>query len=392
MLARTTLASYVAFAALVGGVLASPAARTHRPQAADRSIRTGVIAGTVRDSEGDPLGGALVELLGTDRSTSAGSSGRFVLDSVPAGRATVRISLPGYLPAQTELRVADDSATTLEVVLVPDGQPLAPVRVIGKSRGRIFGTVVDSSGAPIPGVSVGLVGTRGTTMTDSVGHFEFLDLAPGQYLVEARRLGFELSRYPVRMADNLERVVTMRLRSGPLALTRIELHNTEVAAKEAQSRLAMRSVTQSFIMSREDLREFGRTPLDVVLSRSAFRHYLRGVRGDAGVLDTMCVLVDGWRALGRGLAPIDERGADRSGTSGPPTMASFGEGTRLKSLPNSGGWLRTFYADEVDMLEVHVSDQDQSRTLCGRFTYGTGCSCNPPYMTSPPTVVIWLRK
>lgn len=377
MLARTTLASYAAFAVLVGGVLASPTPRRDPPQPADRFVRTGMIAGTVRDSEGDPLGGALVQLLGTERTTYVGSNGRFVLDSVPAGRATVRISLQGYLPAQADLRVADDSATTLEVVLVPDGQPLAPVRVIGKSRGRIFGTVVDSSGTPIPGVSVGLVGTRGTTMSDSVGHFEFLDLAPGQYLVEARRLGFELSRYPVRMADNLERVITMRLRSGPLALTRIELHNTEVAAKEAQSRLAMRSMTKSFIMSREDLREFGRAPLDVVLQRSAFREYMRGVQSDAGALDTMCVLVDGWRALGRGYAAIDERGSG---------------GTRAKALPNGGGWLRTFYADEVDMLEVHVSDQDQSRTLCGRFSYGTGCSCNPPYMTSPPTVVIWLRK
>ncbi|MCC7002073.1 MAG: carboxypeptidase regulatory-like domain-containing protein [Gemmatimonadaceae bacterium] len=377
MLARTTLASYVAFAVLVGGVLATPASRSTPPLPRSGGIATGVIAGTVRDTEGDPLGGALVELLGTDRSTYVGSSGRFLLDSVPAGRATVRITLQGYLPAQTELRVADDSATTLEVVLVPDGQPLAPVRIVGKSRGRIFGTVVDSVGTPLPGVSVGLVGTRGTTMTDSIGHFQFLDLAPGQYLVEARRLGFELSRYPVRMTDDLERVVTMRLRSGPMALTRIELHNTEVAAQEAQSRLAMRSMTKSFIMSREDLREFGRTPLDVVLARSAFRDYMRGSRVDAGALDTMCVLVDGWRALGRGFAPIDVMG---------------GGGTRGKSSPNTGGWLRTFYADEVEMLEVHVSDQDQSRTLCGRFTYGTGCSCNPPYLTSPPTVVIWLKK
>lgn len=373
MLTRTTLASYVAFAVCIGSYLATPT--PVQPPPALRVV--GVVAGTVRDPQGDALEGALIEILGSGRSTRSVTDGRFVIDYVPAGPSTLRFSLQGYLPAQADIRVADDSATTLEVVLVPDGQPLAPVRVIGKSRGRIFGSVVDSLGRPLPGVSVGLVGTRGTTMTDSAGSFRFLDLAPGQYLVEARRVGFELSRYPVRMTDNLERIVTMRLRAGPMALSRVELHNTEVAAQEAQSRLAMRSMTKSFIMSREDLREFGRAPLDVVLARSAFRDYLRGTKWDAGALDTMCVLVDGWRALGRGLAPIDERG---SGS------------TRLKSSPETGGWLRTFYADEVEMLEVHVSDQDQSRTLCGRFTYGTGCSCNPPYMTSPPTVVIWLKK
>ena len=131
-----------------------------------------------------------------------------------------------------------------------------------------------------------------------------------------------------------------------------------------------------------------------MLARSAFRDYLRADKVDAGALDTMCVLVDGWRALGRGFAPIDQNGVDRT-LNGPPvapSVADLGTGTRLPSLPSTGGWLRTFYADEVEMLEVHVSDQDQSRTLCGRFTYGTGCSCNPPYMTSPPTVVIWLKK
>jgi protocatechuate 3,4-dioxygenase beta subunit len=389
LLARPMLASYVALAVSVGGMMARPT-----PTAPTSTARlAGVIAGSVRDPEGAPIEGALVELLGTGRSTRSIADGRFLLDSVSAGRGTLRISLQGYLPAQTEIRVADDSATTLEVVLVPDGQPLAPVRVLAKARGRIFGTVVDSIGRPLPGVSVGLVGSRGTTLTDSSGQFQFVDLAPGQYLVEARRVGFELSRYPVRMADNIERIVTMRLRSGPMALTRVELHNTEVAAQDAHARIGMRSMAKSFIMSREDLRESGKTPLDVVLQRSAFRDYMRGRQSDAGALDSMCVLVDGWRALGRGLSPIDQNGGDRTlnATPGPPTAADLSAGTRLNAPPNTGGWLRTFYADEVEMLEVYVANTDYSRTLCARFSYGSGCSC-PPYMISPPTVVIWLKK
>lgn len=397
LLARPMLASYVALAVSVGGMTArtSPTAPTSTTRLA------GVIAGSVRDPEGTPIEGALVELLGTGRSTRSIADGRFLLDSVSAGRGTLRISLQGYLPAQTEIRVADDSATTLEVVLVPDGQPLAPVRVLAKARGRIFGTVVDSVGRPLPGVSVGLVGSRGTTLTDSSGQFQFVDLAPGQYLVEARRVGFELSRYPVRMADNIERIVTMRLRSGPMALTRVELHNTEVAAQDAHARIGMRSMTKSFVMSREDLREFGKTPLDVVLSRSAFRDHMRGGKSDAGALDSMCVLVDGWRAFGRGVAPAKLGDLNPSVPNAPVVVGAPGvpgvpgapavRHTTDGLAENVVGWLRTFYADEVEMLEVYVANTDYSRTLCGRFGYGSGCSC-PPYMISPPTVVIWLKK
>ena len=376
MLSRTTLASYVVFALCVGGFLAAPVLTAGPPT----SRAVGIITGVVRDVEGDPLGGARVELVGTARSTQTITDGRFMIDSVPTGRAEIRVSLPGYLPAQAEVRVAEDSVTALDVVLVVDGQPLPTVTVKAKTRGRILGTVVDSVGTPLPGVSVGLVGTRGTTMTDSIGRFEFLDLAPGQYLVEARRVGFELSRYPVRMTDNLERIVTMRLRRGPMALTLLELHNTEVAAKETYSRISMRSMTKSFVMSREQLAPFGRQPMDVVLSRSDFRQFMRGAIGDAGALDTMCVLVDGWRSYGRGYQPIDAG-------AGPG-------GTRAPSEPNKGGWLRSFYADEVEMVEVYVANTDYSGTLCSRFSHGSGCACGPPpgYLISPPTVVIWLKK
>jgi Carboxypeptidase regulatory-like domain len=388
MLARPMLASYVALAVSVGGITA----RSTPVDQTETARLSGVIAGTVSDPEGGPIEGALVEVLGTSRSTRSVADGRFLLDSVPSGRRTLRISLQGYLPAQTEIRVADDSATTLEVVLVPDGQPLAPVRVLAKARGRIFGTVVDSVGTPLPGVSVGLVGTRGTTLTDSAGNFKFLDLAPGQYLVEARRVGFELSRYPVRMTDDLERIVTMRLRAGPMALTLVELHNTEVAARDAHSRIGMRSMTKSFVMSREDLREFGKTPLDVVLQRSAFRDFMRGRKSDAGALDSMCVLVDGWRAFGRGLRPVSL--GDQNINLPQPVKAEGAQKTRNTTdgiTENVVGWLRTFYADEVEMLEVYAANEDFSRTLCARFSWGSGCSC-PPYMISPPTVVIWLKK
>jgi hypothetical protein len=119
---------------------------------------------------------------------------------------------------------------------------------------------------------------------------------------------------------------------------------------------------------------------------------MRGGKSDAGALDSMCVLVDGWRALGRGLQPAALGDLNRDLPSSPvPDGAQKVRNTTDGISENIVGWLRSFYADEVEMLEVYASGTDYSRTLCARFGAGSGCSC-PPYMISPPTVVIWLRK
>jgi hypothetical protein len=55
------------------------------------------------------------------------------------------------------------------------------------STGNIYGTVTDSSGAPLPGVTVNINagGMQQTFVTESDGAFRFLRLAPGRYRVTA---------------------------------------------------------------------------------------------------------------------------------------------------------------------------------------------------------------
>lgn len=72
---------------------------------------------------------------------------------------------------------------------------LAPL-AIGQSRetGAITGTVVDESGAPLPGVTVtisgpSLMGTR-TYVTDAKGNYRFPALPPGTYTIKAELQGF----------------------------------------------------------------------------------------------------------------------------------------------------------------------------------------------------------
>jgi hypothetical protein len=73
------------------------------------------------------------------------------------------------------------------------------------TTGRLIGTTVDESGAPLPGVSVAisspvLIGGVQTKTTDEWGEFAFLSLAPGDYTVQAALSGFVAQeRSPVRV-------------------------------------------------------------------------------------------------------------------------------------------------------------------------------------------------
>lgn len=59
-----------------------------------------------------------------------------------------------------------------------------------QSVGAISGTVRDSAGAPIPGVEVVLLQTKGAVYSDSLGVFHFTDIPSGKRELHFRRLGF----------------------------------------------------------------------------------------------------------------------------------------------------------------------------------------------------------
>ncbi len=61
----------------------------------------------------------------------------------------------------------------------------------GAAAQRLSGTVRDSAGQPIPEVRVELRGTGRLTATDANGKYEISAKAPGSYVVEMRRLGFQ---------------------------------------------------------------------------------------------------------------------------------------------------------------------------------------------------------
>lgn len=99
------------------------------------------------------------------------------------------------------------------------------------AQGHIRGAVEDSTGAPIPQVSVGIVGTAMELTTDARGAFRFAALRPGAYFVRLRRLGYDplIVRVDVARDDTVSLAVT--LNPTPMGLATVNVRENATPAK-----------------------------------------------------------------------------------------------------------------------------------------------------------------
>jgi protocatechuate 3,4-dioxygenase beta subunit len=88
----------------------------------------------------------------------------------------------------------------------------------------LVGTIIDSSGAAVPGAKVTLTETntgvsRGTNSNES-GNYTFSDLPPGTYTVTAEQIGFKRASRPgVEVVVNTTGRVDLTLEPGQLTET-----------------------------------------------------------------------------------------------------------------------------------------------------------------------------
>jgi len=110
-----------------------------------------------------------------------GASGAFRFSGLPPGNLQILVTRPQF-QSRAEVFESEAGAKTVEIRLV--------------RLGVVTGTITDSGGQPLRGVSVTLFRTpvvdgRRTivpslnTATDDHGHYRFADIAPGNYLLEA---------------------------------------------------------------------------------------------------------------------------------------------------------------------------------------------------------------
>jgi hypothetical protein len=362
------------------------------PPVAGAAAPAGLLFGTVRNELDVPVAGAAVSVEGTGLLVRSDPAGRFILEDVPPGLRELVVQADGYRTARAQLTVMADSALELAITLVSAGQLLPGVSISAGISNRLVGVVVDEKDQPIADATVDLVGLRRLVTTDADGRFVFLDVAPGDWLLQVRKPGFGVQQRGVRMLASIERDLAIRLRKGENP--RLSTQLAVVVAAEATRRQSMRG-GRSVVVGRDALEPWENASLGVALLGSEAGLALR----EAG---SACVLVDGHevlrsnagsgglsqrRTMGRGPTSIPGSGGQGgvvvNGPIGGRQAPSVGAATAT-----AGNWLSFFRASDVEMVEIFPEGTDNSRTLCGRFPPSSGCACPP----EPAGIVIWLKK
>jgi protocatechuate 3,4-dioxygenase beta subunit len=187
---------------------------------------TGRIAGTVSDSDGEPLEGAQV-LLWPDSVRGPGSvgdfrlrsqstaltdaGGRFEFRGLVGGRYTLRANRPGVS--------ARERAFVREDVYARVGD--VDVQLVLDDDGVVTGRVAFEDGSPPAAFNVSLggfagVGGTGTPFASADGSFELRDVPAGRYTIAIRGAGFSRAEVPeVEIAPGETRDVgTITVRRG----------------------------------------------------------------------------------------------------------------------------------------------------------------------------------
>ena len=159
--------------------------------------------------------------------------------------------------------------TSVDVVLTDEGQAMLvrrppPPPVAHVAAGTVTGTVTDSStGEPLQGAAVSLVGTRIGALADASGRYRFT-APPGRYVLRARLLG-----YVVRM-DSIT-VVDGQTTEHNFVLPRAvgTLNAVVVTGTREPNRTAVDAPAPVDVFTAEEIRQSGRTETSQIIEMLA---------------------------------------------------------------------------------------------------------------------------
>ncbi|MEO8448601.1 MAG: carboxypeptidase-like regulatory domain-containing protein [Gemmatimonadota bacterium] len=94
------------------------------------------VQGVIKDTEGRPLEGASVEILGKKLTVQSNNQGAFRLDSIPAGRYWLAVRRIGYVPIQLTMTLDPDSTRDLPIEMERMPTRLSDVTVTGDAMSK----------------------------------------------------------------------------------------------------------------------------------------------------------------------------------------------------------------------------------------------------------------
>ncbi len=160
---------------------------------------------------------------------STDSVGRYRLCGVPTDRwLVVQLQSDGRVGSAVRLLVSDGAGVVVRQLSISataarrisssasSAADTAPSALLTGASG-VSGVVRGTSGLPVSGAQVRVIGAQGTALTDEQGRFTLDDLPAGTQVLEVRHIGYMLAQQPVELRDGratsqdvrLQRIVTL---------------------------------------------------------------------------------------------------------------------------------------------------------------------------------------
>ncbi len=137
------------------------------------------------------------------------------------------------------------------------------VPLVAQQTGTVSGTVVTTeSGAPLVGVSVVVVGTARSVLTNEKGLYH-LSVPAGAHSVRARLIGYEAAEERVVVPAGQTITVDFKLTATPLSL------NEVVVVGARTSRTAVETPVPVDVITSQEVQETGHTEVNQILATLA---------------------------------------------------------------------------------------------------------------------------
>lgn len=143
---------------------------------------TGTVRGTVtRDSDGQPIPGAIISIAGGP-STGSAADGSYLLANVASGNRTLSVSADGFQGITATASLPAGGFVVFSPRLSPNENAV----------GALYGSVTDAStGMPLAGAAVTVSGSTAASVTaGAAGDYRIDNLAPGDIQVQVSNSGY----------------------------------------------------------------------------------------------------------------------------------------------------------------------------------------------------------
>ena len=277
---------------------------------------TATITGTVVDEGGIPVGEArLATADGKAVATTLGD-GSFRLEGVPAGKATIELSKPGFTTLVFDFDIAAGVTVSLKLTLVSqppapavdpsvaaDSADLADDKPTGTRFAAIRGRVIDSLGKPVFGASVSEASSRTATLTDSGGRFRLSNIEAGLAFVRVRKLGFLAEYFPVTTVEGKTATAVIQLKPAGQQLATVNVREDAMRANPRMQGFyeRMKKGGGIFIERTEILQRNAQQVSEVLRGKNGIYVYPQGPGGGAIIAGRAITLGGGG---GAGVCPL----------------------------------------------------------------------------------------